>query len=347
MAEDLNINRVSFEEIEEYHLLDLKEAPDGQYSIISIVNNGKVIHGKMLTDGTNVPVVPDLNLVTAVGNISTKGLEIHGATTIRDGLSIGALLAETVIMDSAGLQVIGDFNQKNGTAYFEDGLAVGTQLISEVIAELNAPTLQDVALQINGIAKGQQPQATPDDAELATVKYVIDSIADIPASPALPTERLIPPGGTTEQILSKIDDTDYNIHWVDKPSGGGGTDPVALPKTGGTMVGDITMDDTNKIYFSYGPGSQYTGNYIGGDNDGHDTFVTIGAEDSVIIKSDSPPVYSTTSISTGKPPEGMLIVNTRNNGGGALYGMWTGTQAQYDNIPSEDLDARVLYIIKG
>ena len=33
----------------------------------------------------------------------------------------------------------------------------------------------------------------------------------------------IPVGGTTGQVLSKIDGTDYNVHWVDASSGGGGS----------------------------------------------------------------------------------------------------------------------------
>ena len=33
----------------------------------------------------------------------------------------------------------------------------------------------------------------------------------------------IPAGGTTGQLLSKIDDTDGNTQWIDAPSGGGGT----------------------------------------------------------------------------------------------------------------------------
>jgi hypothetical protein len=36
----------------------------------------------------------------------------------------------------------------------------------------------------------------------------------------------VPPGGTTEQILSKIDSTDFNTHWVDKPTGSGSGDVV-------------------------------------------------------------------------------------------------------------------------
>lgn len=35
-----------------------------------------------------------------------------------------------------------------------------------------------------------------------------------------PAGQGVPTGGTTEQILSKIDGTDYNTHWVAKPSGG-------------------------------------------------------------------------------------------------------------------------------
>ena len=33
----------------------------------------------------------------------------------------------------------------------------------------------------------------------------------------------VPAGGTTGQILAKVDETDHNTHWIDPPSGGGGS----------------------------------------------------------------------------------------------------------------------------
>ena len=38
-------------------------------------------------------------------------------------------------------------------------------------------------------------------------------------------------GGTTGQLLSKIDASDYNTTWVDAPSGGGATDLISLTDT--------------------------------------------------------------------------------------------------------------------
>lgn len=42
----------------------------------------------------------------------------------------------------------------------------------------------------------------------------------------------VPTGGTTEQILSKVDATDYHTHWVDKPSGGGAGSWAAIEALG-------------------------------------------------------------------------------------------------------------------
>ena len=40
--------------------------------------------------------------------------------------------------------------------------------------------------------------------------------------PATPANRLIPPGGTAAQVLTKVDANDYEVNWTTIPTGGGG-----------------------------------------------------------------------------------------------------------------------------
>lgn len=42
-------------------------------------------------------------------------------------------------------------------------------------------------------------------------------------------DGLLPPGGTTDQVLTKIDNTDYNVEWADAASGGGGGGSPGTP----------------------------------------------------------------------------------------------------------------------
>jgi len=44
----------------------------------------------------------------------------------------------------------------------------------------------------------------------------------------------VPVGGTTGQVLAKIDGTDYNTEWVDPPAGGGGDSGLELGETSST-----------------------------------------------------------------------------------------------------------------
>jgi hypothetical protein len=62
--------------------------------------------------------------------------------------------------------------------------------------------------------------------------------ADGAAGPGVPT------GGTADQILAKIDGTNYNTHWIDAPSGGGGalTMLANMDETGGTVPADDPVD---------------------------------------------------------------------------------------------------------
>jgi hypothetical protein len=55
----------------------------------------------------------------------------------------------------------------------------------------------------------------------------------------------IPSGGSTSQVLSKIDGVDYNVAWV-TPSGGGGTDPDAIHNNVAAEINSITTKSTLK-----------------------------------------------------------------------------------------------------
>jgi len=52
----------------------------------------------------------------------------------------------------------------------------------------------------------------------------------------------VPVGGTTGQVLAKIDGTDYNTEWVDQSGGGAGG---VLPLVTGELPGPVFMNDGN------------------------------------------------------------------------------------------------------
>lgn len=82
---DLNINRVSFEEIEEFHDLDVSTLPDGQYNIVAVVDSGKVSYViNQVGTGGGGSVIPPLRSVIAVGNTSEEGINIYGKSSIEE-----------------------------------------------------------------------------------------------------------------------------------------------------------------------------------------------------------------------------------------------------------------------
>lgn len=49
----------------------------------------------------------------------------------------------------------------------------------------------------------------------------------------------VPPGGSADQILAKVDGTDYNTHWIDPPEGGGGSETDGVTSFNG-RTGEVT-----------------------------------------------------------------------------------------------------------
>lgn len=96
------------------------------------------------------------------------------------------------------------------------------------------------------------------------------------APPATPPE--LPPAGTTGQVLSKIDGTDYNVEWADRPAdgidgadGADGADGEGVP-TGGT-TGQVLKKVSNADFDTAWQADTDT-NTLGPDGDKGD--VTVG-----------------------------------------------------------------------
>jgi hypothetical protein len=71
----------------------------------------------------------------------------------------------------------------------------------------------------------------------ATDWYRLGSGESSPSAPELPT------GGTADQVLAKVNSTDYNVYWKDDANdGGSGLTSVTVTVTG-TLAGDVTPSD--------------------------------------------------------------------------------------------------------
>jgi hypothetical protein len=97
------------------------------------------------------------------------------------------------------------------------------------------------------------PQAT--ETTLGGVKAKVKTIETVEVAIDTETGKLysnapdaaengIPTGGTAGQILSKIDSGDYNVQWIDAPSGGNSID-LALTKTYSKTTPATAYPDTN------------------------------------------------------------------------------------------------------
>jgi hypothetical protein len=68
--------------------------------------------------------------------------------------------------------------------------------------------------------------------------------------------NVVPAGGTTGQVLEKVDGTDYNVQWATSSGGGspGGSDTQIQYNDGGSFGGSstLTFNGTNTLTFDAG-----------------------------------------------------------------------------------------------
>ena len=86
----------------------------------------------------------------------------------------------------------------------------------------------------------------------------------------------VPAGGDSNQILSKIDSSDYNTQWVDPPSGSGGSDIATSPNPPvSPNDNDLWVDsETGILYVYYNDGDSSQWISVGGGSN-IDTFTLI------------------------------------------------------------------------
>ena len=80
----------------------------------------------------------------------------------------------------------------------------------------------------NLITTGQtlQTQITSNDSDINTLTTNLATTGETLTSEINSISGVVPTGGATNQVLAKIDSTDYNTQWVDQSGGGGGSGTV-------------------------------------------------------------------------------------------------------------------------
>ena len=107
-----------------------------------------------------------------------------------------------------------------------------------------------------------------------------------------PAGQGVPTGGTTEQILSKIDGTDYNTHWVNKPTGAGffnKLDATTNPTTGddsvdGYEVGSLWFNITSSKVFQCLDATTGAAVWVELTGSGTGSLPTIGNDGDILVK---------------------------------------------------------------
>ncbi len=77
-----------------------------------------------------------------------------------------------------------------------------------------------------------------------------------PPAEEFPVVHEIPAGGTTGQILAKVSDTDYDVQWIDAPTGGGGEEEMA--ESHGTWTPSVKeFDADTEISYTFQEGNYH------------------------------------------------------------------------------------------
>ena len=165
------------------------------------------MHGTVTSydSGTGALVV-DVQNHTGSGTYSAWTVNVGGVTTLASvawGDVTGTLSSQT------DLQSALDLKAPKASPTF-----TGTPLSTTAAADTNTTQIATTAFVV-GQASSTTPSSTGTAAVGTSLKY---ARADHVHANPLPT------GGTANQVLSKVDSSNYNVQWVTPSSGGGGVD---------------------------------------------------------------------------------------------------------------------------
>jgi len=370
--QDLDINRISFEEIKEFHDLNMNALPDGQYSIVAVVTGGKdtYISSPIGSSGGTV-TVPPLSSVVSVGNTSSTGIEIGGSSAF-DILQFNRIHNNDITIENNSIESRGTLNISTMTGIIT--MSSTSEVTLNVARGIVAKTLNTSHGIISGGTISASNPVKPQ--ELVTLDYLlnhynsgnflkIDGTSQMAGNFDLNNNRLIlNPDLSIEgaddlghayialngevRVAGKISAVESSspgdlatVNYVNTAIAGSGAghDPEALPKAGGTMEGDISMQD-NSIAFGYDPSNTYAAKITG-------STVAPGRGKIDITAPGGLDIHTEVKISNGlKVADKDVIVNDTTGGTGSITRIWTGTQAQYDLIVQNDDDEiYTLYVI--
>lgn len=101
----------------------------------------------------------------------------------------------------------------------------------------------------------------------------------------------IPGGGTAGQILSKIDGTNYNVQWIDLPSGSADAADINIADTGGNFTATDVEGVLEELFTSVSNGKDLIATAItdkGGTASGSDSFSDLASAISAIPSGGGP-----------------------------------------------------------
>lgn len=91
-----------------------------------------------------------------------------------------------------------------------------------------------------------ESEGAPNLTPTTTTPALIGSLTNIAIIDEIDNIANIPPGGTTNQVLAKFSNADYDAHWADQSGGGGGSANVTIATYSmvgvvPTVMGSVTL----------------------------------------------------------------------------------------------------------
>jgi hypothetical protein len=215
---------------------------------------------KRYVDGLNLPdYARDDEVVHLAGDVMTGPLVLHPVNPQNQWDAVPKVYVDNLAV-GAGRMLIGTINATTGLCNYTvasgipdgplvpaDQVTGGSDIICSVAGTIPAglpaagTTMQVGDILISDgqdwifIALPHIPQ-TADQIGVIPQVFGANNVQDALATAE---ERVLPPGGTSGQVLTRFAGPDYSVGWLDAGPGGGGG--AFLPLTGGSLTGPLTI----------------------------------------------------------------------------------------------------------
>lgn len=178
--------------------------------------------------GTSYRIIPDIKSVTPSGSDVVMPIPVVGALDAAGEAQVN-LEKQRAYAIYLRNSLTGEVEANNGTIEYQASFATpdapAAALASLIGAPAPASSFGDAVYSaIVPRLQGGANVSLVDDGETLTIDAVGSAAG-------------VPPGGTAGQVLAKINETDFNVNWVDPEATGGGTVSVNVGTTDTGAVG--------------------------------------------------------------------------------------------------------------